>query len=74
MNHKTIIPELRFQEFDGEWETNKLSDWKLKVIDGDRGKNYPNGDDFSPEGYCLFMNAKNVTKNGFSFDTLNSSY
>lgn len=66
---KTLIPQLRFQEFDGEWETNKLSDWKLKVIDGDRGTNYPNGDDFSAEGYCLFMNAKNVTKNGFSFET-----
>jgi type I restriction enzyme S subunit len=66
---KTLVPQLRFQEFDGEWENNKLSDWKLKVIDGDRGTNYPNGDDFSPEGYCLFMNAKNVTKNGFSFET-----
>lgn len=66
---KALIPQLRFQEFDGKWETNKLSDWKLKVIDGDRGTNYPNGDDFSVEGYCLFMNAKNVTKNGFSFET-----
>ena len=66
---KALIPQLRFQDFDGEWETNKLSDWKLKVIDGDRGTNYPNGDDFSAEGYCLFMNAKNVTKNGFSFET-----
>ena len=63
------VPQLRFPGFDGEWETNKLSDWKLKVIDGDRGTNYPNGDDFSTEGYCLFMNAKNVTKNGFSFET-----
>ena len=62
-------PQLRFPGFEGNWETNKLSDWKLKVIDGDRGTNYPNGDDFSQEGYCLFMNAKNVTKNGFSFET-----
>ncbi|WP_281299019.1 restriction endonuclease subunit S [Flavobacterium limnophilum] len=66
---KTLVPQLRFSGFDGDWETNKLSDWKLKVIDGDRGTNYPNGDDFSTEGYCLFMNAKNVTKNGFSFET-----
>ncbi len=66
---KALVPQLRFPEFEGEWETNKLSDWKLKVIDGDRGTNYPNGDDFLPEGYCLFMNAKNVTKSGFSFET-----
>lgn len=67
--NKVNVPKLRFPGFEGAWETNKLSDWKLKVIDGDRGINYPNGDDFSTEGYCLFMNAKNVTKNGFSFET-----
>ena len=67
--NKLKVPKLRFPGFEGAWETNKLSDWKLKVIDGDRGINYPNGDDFSTEGYCLFMNAKNVTKNGFSFET-----
>ena len=67
--NKLKVPQLRFPGFEGAWETNKLSDWKLKVIDGDRGINYPNGDDFSTEGYCLFMNAKNVTKNGFSFET-----
>ena len=66
---KTVTPQLRFPEFNGDWETKKLVEWGLKVIDGDRGTNYPNGDDFSSEGYCLFMNAKNVTKNGLSFDT-----
>ena len=39
------------------------------IIDGDRGKNYPTQGDFSPEGYCLFLNAKNVTKHGFVFKT-----
>ncbi len=39
------------------------------IIDGDRGKNYPTADDFSDEGYCLFLNAKNVTAAGFSFET-----
>lgn len=38
-------------------------------IDGDRGKNYPTFDEFSPKGYCLFLNASNVTSTGFSFDT-----
>ena len=40
-----------------------------KIIDGDRGKNYPKQEEFSNDGYCLFLNAKNVTANGFNFDT-----
>lgn len=40
-----------------------------EIIDGDRGKNYPTADEFSDEGYCLFLNAKNVTSTGFNFDT-----
>ena len=39
-----------------------------EIIDGDRGKNYPTADEFSNEGYCLFLNAKNVTASGFNFD------
>ena len=38
------------------------------IIDGDRGKNYPTADDLLGKGYCLFLNAKNVTKTGFNFD------
>lgn len=40
----------------------------LRMIDGDRGKNYPNGTDFSATGDCLFLSARNVTKSGFLFD------
>ena len=39
-----------------------------EIIDGDRGKNYPTADEFYDEGYCLFLNAKNVTSKGFCFD------
>ena len=38
------------------------------IIDGDRGRNYPKQDEFSDTGYCLFLNAKNVTATGFSFE------
>lgn len=37
------------------------------VIDGDRGANYPGSNDFNVDGYCLFLNAGNVTKSGFRF-------
>lgn len=60
-------PKLRFGEFSGEWEKQRLEKIGISIIDGDRGTNYPNGNDFSDDGYCLFLNAKNVTKNGFSF-------
>jgi type I restriction enzyme S subunit len=64
------VPELRFPEFEGEWTTDRLSKSNLKVIDGDRGVNYPQKSDFSKSGYCLFLNAKNVTKSGFLFGEL----
>ena len=38
-----------------------------EIIDGDRGLNYPNGEDLRDSGYCLFLNASNVTSNGFNF-------
>ena len=37
------------------------------IIDGDRGKNYPTQDELMGNGDCLFLNAKNVTSNGFDF-------
>ena len=39
-----------------------------QIIDGDRGKNYPKQEEFSDCGFCLFLNAKNVTAQGFSFE------
>lgn len=45
-----------------------FDDLKIELIDGDRGKNYPRNDEMFDKGYCLFLNAKNVTINGFAFD------
>lgn len=39
----------------------------IEIIDGDRSKNYPKKSDFSQSGYCLFLSATNVTKDGFKF-------
>jgi len=62
------VAKLRFKEFKEEWEDKTFSQANIRVIDGDRGENYPNGSDFSDDGYCLFLNAKNVTKSGFAFN------
>jgi len=48
------------------WSEVSLGD-AAKIIDGDRGKNYPNGQDFSSDGYCLFLNTKNTPSTNFSF-------
>ncbi|OUD12096.1 restriction endonuclease subunit S [Thioflexithrix psekupsensis] len=63
------VPSLRFPEFReaGEWVEKSLGEL-VEVIDGDRGKNYPKIDEFYKSEYCLFLNAKNVTKNGFKFE------
>jgi len=63
------VPKYRFKEFenDGEWVEEPLSS-KISVIDGDRGLNYPKAEEYSSDGYCLFLSAKNVTKSGFLFN------
>lgn len=51
------------------WSIKILGDTSiLKIIDGDRGSNYPNKEDFSDDGFCLFLNTKNVRPDGFNFD------
>ncbi len=61
-----------FQDSCGKWTTRYLGDESLlKIIDGDRGANYPKRTDFSNSGYCLFLNTKNVRPDGFNFsDTM----
>lgn len=49
------------------WEVGSLGEF-CDFIDGDRGINYPSQQDFCAQGYCLFLNAGNVTKLGFDFN------
>ena len=46
----------------------RLEDGPLEIIDGDRGAHYPKQHEFFESGFCLFLNAGNVTKTGFNFD------
>ena len=50
-------------------EITSFKEAPLEMIDGDRGKNYPKQDEFTEDGFCLFLNAKNVTDHGFNFET-----
>jgi len=58
-----------FTQNGGEWVEKSLGDAHLlQIIDGDRGKNYPKKAEFFDDGYCLFLNTKNVRPDGFNFD------
>jgi type I restriction enzyme S subunit len=49
------------------WELGNITEY-CSVIDGDRGKNYPSQKHLLDAGYCLFLNAGNVTDSGFNFE------
>lgn len=64
MRAENKVPAIRFKGFSGGWEESTLQSI-AEVLDGDRGHNYPNGDDFQATGHTLFLSASNVTANGF---------
>lgn len=64
------VPQLRFEGFDGDWKIHQLKEY-FDFIDGDRGPNYPNEDDFNSEGHCVFLNAHNISENGLIFNRIN---
>ncbi|PIQ76945.1 hypothetical protein COU78_01770 [Candidatus Peregrinibacteria bacterium CG10_big_fil_rev_8_21_14_0_10_49_24] len=60
-----------FKKEGDSWMQVGLGDKEfLQIIDGDRGANYPKKSDFSEEGYCLFLNTKNVLTDGFDFSSV----
>ena len=50
-----------------DWPILRFEEAPFEIIDGDRGTNYPKKEEFSPSGYCLFLNTKNVRPDGFKF-------
>ena len=50
-------------------QLSKIADLDIQLIDGDRGENYPSRDEFYENEYCLFLDANNITSNGFDFST-----
>ena len=50
-----------------DWKTIRIESSPIEIIDGDRGVNYPKLEEFFEDGYCLFLNTSNVTKQGFNF-------
>ena len=52
-----------------DWPVSFLGNTEVSIFDGDRGKNYPSKQELRDSGKCLFLNAGNVTVNGFNFVT-----
>lgn len=47
----------------------KLGETDIELIDGDRGDNYPSKNDFFEKEFCLFLDANNISNNGFDFSS-----
>ena len=60
---ETLFRQWFVEEAEESWE-KKFGELPVDIIDGDRGINYPKSTDFFTTGYCLFLNAGNVTKDG----------
>ena len=48
------------------WKEKTLAE-AVEIIDGDRGVNYPQHNDFSNSGYCVFLSTKNIPGTKFDF-------
>jgi type I restriction enzyme S subunit len=53
------------------WLIQEFQDTNIKILDGDRGKNYPKKDEFTDTGYCLFLNTGNIKNDSFDFTKCN---
>lgn len=58
-----------FKVFPEGWDVTEIKDARISIIDGDRGKNYPSKEEFSTEGFCLFLNTGNIKDDVFDFTT-----
>lgn len=62
------ISKETFESSKAGWNKHTLGDKDIiEIIDSDRGVNYPKKSDFHEDGYCLFLNTKNVRPDGFDF-------
>ena len=49
------------------WEIKEFGETDIIIEDGDRGKNYPNKSQLLKEGYCPFLNNKNIINDKINF-------
>jgi type I restriction enzyme, S subunit len=53
-----------------EWKLKTIEQLNIHIIDGDRGSNYPSEVHFLNQGYCVFLNNKNIKNGEFDFSSV----
>jgi type I restriction enzyme S subunit len=69
IGHKKF-KKTKIGEVPEDWDVAAIKDAPFKLIDGDRGVNYPKLSDFTSGGYCLFLNNKNIKNDQFVFSDI----
>lgn len=67
MNAKIEFKRTEIGEIPEGWDAQVIADLPIDIIDGDRGVNYPKKNEFEKQGFCLFLNTKNVPGEHFDF-------
>lgn len=65
--NKTKFKQTEISEVPKDWDVQAIADLPIDIIDGDRGINYPKKNEFEKQGFCLFLNTKNVPGEHFDF-------
>jgi type I restriction enzyme, S subunit len=58
----------KINQFPKDWGIQEIKNSDIQIIDGDRGKQYPNKQEFSKVGFCLFLNTSNIQDDKFVFN------
>ncbi|MCK4308234.1 restriction endonuclease subunit S [candidate division WOR-3 bacterium] len=64
---RTKFKETEIGRIPEDWGVKTFKNVSVDIIDGYRGINYPPKSDFKSEGFCLFLNTKNVPHYRFDF-------
>lgn len=51
-----------------EWEVKTFESFGVEIIDSDRGTNYPSENELNDQGFCVFLNNKNIFQGALIFD------
>lgn len=52
-----------------EWDIKSIEQTSILIIDGDRGSNYPSEANLFDQGFCVFLNSKNIKEGKFDFSS-----
>lgn len=66
IGHNKFV-QTKLGEIPDDWKVTSILDADIKIIDGDRGINYPKQNELFDDGFCLFLSNKNIKNDTFEF-------